>query len=222
MISSKNEIIVEETLPMTQRQEFYSNADFPKLSIIDDNYLSIFNEFNNFINNPKNSQMFTPWVEKTLYEVSDPLGWQVLPLLMNGKRITKYSQNFPLLMNVIEKIDGVITVMLSKLIPDAWISPHSGYENYSNKILRYHLGLLIPEGDLGFRVNSKIKYWENGKSFIFDDSLVHSAWNFSKHDRYILLVDFIRNDKENLESLTDLILTEEAKSFFDFYNKDEK
>jgi aspartyl/asparaginyl beta-hydroxylase (cupin superfamily) len=218
MISSKNEIIVEEPIPIKHRQEYYSVNEFPKLIIFEENYQLILSELQTVLKHEEKNKLFSPWVEKNLYESSDPEGWQVIPLIMNGTKIEKYCSHFQRLIEIVNSVSGIVTVVISKLKYDSWIAPHNGYENYADKILRYHLGLIIPEGDLGFRVNSSIKYWENGKSFIFDDSLIHSAWNFTKEDRYILIIDFIRNENENIESLSNLILTEEARYFYDFYN----
>ena len=220
MITSNNEIILKEPIPTKTRQEYYSVIDYPKLMIFEDNYKHILAELITVLHSEEKIKLFTPWVEKTLYETSDPEGWQVIPLVMNGIKIKKYCEHFNKLIEIVDKVTGIVTVVISKLKSDSWISPHKGYENYADKILRYHLGLIIPEGDLGFRVNTAIKYWENGKSFIFDDSLTHTAWNFTKEDRYILIIDFIRNDQENIDTLSNLILTEEAKYFYEFYNKE--
>ena len=63
------------------------------------------------------------------------------------------------------------------------------------------MGMIVPEGDIGIRVEKDIRGWQNGKSFIFDDILIHEAWNFSDKERIVLIIDFLRNqsDEENVE-----------------------
>jgi len=118
-----------------------------------------------------------------------------------------------------EEIPGVVSALFSWLKPNTEICEHQGYENYAEKILRYHLGLIIPKGEVALKCNNVIKYWQNGKSFIFDDSLIHGAWNKSNFDRYVLIVDFVKNDNETVSELKDVILTSEAQYFYEKYNK---
>ena len=61
-------------------------------------------------------------------------------------------------------------------------------------VLRYHLGLIIPEPRTScrIRVGSDVRTWEEGKSLIFDDSNPHEAWNDSDCYRVVLFVDFLR------------------------------
>ena len=56
------------------------------------------------------------------------------------------------------------------LLPGAHITLHNGYAGYSDKVLRAHLGLRVPEGCL-FEVDGQRKAWENDKWLIFDDTL---------------------------------------------------
>ncbi|MCL1126597.1 aspartyl/asparaginyl beta-hydroxylase domain-containing protein [Shewanella surugensis] len=68
------------------------------------------------------------------------------------------------------------------------IEPHMGYQG---DYLRIHLGLEIPDGDCGLRSQGGIKRWTEGKIFIFDDRLIHEAWNKTENDRVALIIDFI-------------------------------
>ncbi len=51
-------------------------------------------------------------------------------------------------------------------------------------MLRYHLGLLIPEPEdqLGISVGGQIAHWSEGQSLVFDDTFEHSAWNDTDAD----------------------------------------
>lgn len=82
----------------------------------------------------------------------------------------------------------------SALAPGSYITPHKGYEGYSNHILRLHLGLVCPEG-CGIKVGRKVMHWKEGKTLAFDDFITHEAWNYSNQTRIILLVDFKYGEK---------------------------
>lgn len=67
------------------------------------------------------------------------------------------------------------------------LRPHVGIPG---AFLRMHIGLIVPEGDIGIQVEKEKRKWEVGKALCFNDRLLHRAWNNSDEDRYILSVDF--------------------------------
>jgi beta-hydroxylase len=83
------------------------------------------------------------------------------------------------------------TAMFSILAPRKHIAEHRGV--YKG-ILRYHLGLVIPEpnSQCRIRVGNDVRSWAMGKSLVFDDSHPHEAWNDSDEHRVVLFVDFLR------------------------------
>ena len=142
--------------------------------------------------------------------------------MINGRKIEDRLNKVPFLYNLLIQTKGVVTASFSWLKPTTWIEPHKGYENYSDKILRCHIGLIIPNGDVGIRVNKVQTKWKEGKGIIFDDSLIHEAWNYSVDNRYVLIIDFAKDDNLDLNNLigfSDLMLTSEAKSFVDLNKK---
>jgi len=86
-------------------------------------------------------------------------------------------------------------VLFSRLRPKTKIPPHNGYVN-----TRFicHLPLIVPEG-CGFRVGNDIRQWEEGKAWLFDDTIEHEAWNNSDENRYILLFEVWRPELNNTE-----------------------
>lgn len=80
--------------------------------------------------------------------------------------------------------------MYSVLKPGKKISPHRGpYQG----VLRYHLGLIIPKSEAcHIKILGVTHCWQEGKSFIFDDTYEHEAQNLSQEERVILFVDFFR------------------------------
>lgn len=97
---------------------------------------------------------------------------------------------FPKTVEIVEKLPGLQMAGFSALSPGCHITPHSGYAGYSDKILRSHLGLIIPD-KCRIKVAGEERAWQEGKMLIFDDSLTHEAWNKSDRLRVVLLVDFL-------------------------------
>lgn len=184
---------------------FYKTSDYPQLKLFDANYLAIKNELLSIVKaeNEQNS-FFEPWIEKDLYEESNPDGWHIAPLMINGNLIEKNCLKAKYLYGLIKEIPQLVSVSFSLLKPNTHIVPHKGYDEYSEEILRYHLGLIIPNGDIGIRVNTDIRVWKEGESFVFDDYKIHEAWNFSDSNRYVLICDFIGNDFDRKKDANDI------------------
>jgi beta-hydroxylase len=174
---------------------FHSLETFPQFKIIEDNYEGILKELKEVMNQDI-SNLFEPWIEKNLYEESNEEGWDVAPLMIGGVTIER-NRRFPFLMNLVNNIDGIMSVSFSLLKPDTHIVPHKGYDDYSEKVLRYHMGIIIPDGDVGIRVENEVRTWQEGKSFVFDDYMVHEAWNYTEENRIVLIIDFLRDNNNN-------------------------
>ena len=80
------------------------------------------------------------------------------------------------------------SILFSLLRPGARIPPHHGMINTR---LICHLPLIVPPG-CGFRVGNETRSWEEGRAWVFDDSIEHEAWNGSGQTRVILLFDVWR------------------------------
>lgn len=196
--SASSEITYPEKTPKTTFKEknktFYPTVDFPHMKVLNANYESIKKELYKLIELDRTlsseDKFFQPWIEKDLYEESNPTGWDIGPLMIGGNYIEKNCQRASFLYELLKEIPGIKSASFSLLKPNTHIVPHQGYDEYSEQVLRYHLGLIIPKGDLGIRVAQDIKVWKEGESFIFDDFLIHEAWNFTTEDRYVLICDF--------------------------------
>jgi aspartyl/asparaginyl beta-hydroxylase (cupin superfamily) len=89
------------------------------------------------------------------------------------------------------EIPGMKTAFFSILSPGKHIEVHRGpYKG----VLRYHLGLRIPDPADGcrIRVDQDVRHWSEGESLIFDDTYEHEAWNDTDGVRVVLFVDFVR------------------------------
>jgi aspartate beta-hydroxylase len=80
---------------------------------------------------------------------------------------------------------------ISRLSPGTHITPHHGPTNMR---LRCHLPILVPPGNCAIRVDDETRQWEEGKCLVFDDFLLHEAWNHTAGDRLVLIVDLWHPD----------------------------
>ena len=77
--------------------------------------------------------------------------------------------------------------MLSGTEANTIISPHCGS---SNLRLRHHLSVYVPEPKaVKIRVGDEWRYWQQGKTMVFDDSFEHEVIHEGKMLRVILSVD---------------------------------
>ena len=185
---------------------FYPNSFFTHLKVLNANYKEIKKELEQLITSDlsmnKENKIFQPWIEYDLYNESNPNGWDIAPFVIGGKFIEGNCKKAPFVSELLKQIPGIVSGSFSLLKPNTHIVPHQGYDEYSEKILRYHLGLIVPSGDLGIRVCNEVRVWKEGESFIFDDYKIHEAWNFTNEDRYVLICDFV-DIKDNMGNVSD-------------------
>lgn len=116
--------------------------------------------------------------------------WDVFGLYdLQGNLIEQNAKQCPFTTSILQQIPNLKIAGFSRLGAGAHIKPHKGY---SDEVLRCHLGLVVPEGDCGLKVEETVYQWQEGKAFIFNDRLLHEAWNYTEADRYVLLLDTYR------------------------------
>ena len=86
-------------------------------------------------------------------------------------------------------VPGMANAGFSLLRPGTHLYPHRGE---MTGVLRCHLPLLVPTGDVGLRIGGETRSWQPGRCLVFDDTLEHEAWNRGDGDRVVLLVTFER------------------------------
>jgi aspartate beta-hydroxylase len=122
--------------------------------------------------------------------------WSAFYLWKNGKLVEENAKRCPNTVAAISSIPLTMipnrspSVLFSLLRPGAHIPAHNGLINMR---LIAHLPLIVPPG-CRFRVGNDISEWQEGKVWLFDDTIEHEAWNDSDMTRVILLFEVNRLD----------------------------
>lgn len=144
--------------------------------------------------------------------------WKTVSLKWWGLELYSHQKYFPETTKFINSVPNLVSASFNLLEPHSKIYPHCGD---TNGIYRCHLGLIIPAGlpECGFRVTEEKREWKEGQWLIFIDAKEHEAWNNSDGNRFIFVIDIIRNkyaeqkNKINAIVLTGLFLQRRAEMF---------
>lgn len=130
-------------------------------------------------------------ISQRQYKIADDDRWKTYFFYAFGYKSQKNCERCPQTTKLLEKIPGLKVAFFSILAPGKHIPKHRGKHK---GIIRYHLGLIVPEPKTAcrIRVADKIAYWEEGKSLIFDDTFFHEVWNDTHGYRAILFLDIAR------------------------------
>lgn len=162
------------------RPSFFDPDEFPFVRVIEQGAPTIRRELDRVLDD----DAFSPWLETGLYST----GWSAFALRFFGHRFDENCLKCPLSTEIVEQVPNLLTAGFSRLEAGARIKPHVGY---TSRTLRCHLGLICPPR-CGIRVGDETRSWTNGKCLIFDDTIEHEAWNDSREDRVVLLLDFLK------------------------------
>lgn len=100
------------------------------------------------------------------------------------------ARELPTLHRIVEKMgDDVLLLHVSVMWPPTMLRPHRGV---SKGVYRYHYGLDIPSGDTGLMVENVGYRWREGEGVIWDDTLLHAAWNRTDQPRMVIFADLPR------------------------------
>ena len=92
--------------------------------------------------------------------------------------------------------NGLINAWFSYFEPGARLALHINDDPY---MYRAHLGLIVPEGNIGFKVRDETTNWREGEILVFDSTNPHTAWNLTDSGRLVLIVDFFRPERNREE-----------------------
>lgn len=178
-------LFIKQKGPMQKNNCFYEVSEVePQLNLIHAKRDMILAEVNN-IKSP-----WHDWPERDLYEKKDG-EWKIFPFYAFGIWVPQNCQQCPTICQFLQNIPGLKLATLSKLSPGMRLTPHQGWGNHSNNVIRCHYGIDIPE-NCYVGVESEKKYHHNDEWVVFDDSKTHYAVNDSNQARIVLIVDVDR------------------------------
>lgn len=162
--------------------QFTGVDHYPQFKYLEDNWKTILAEYTSI------KDMTFNWPEPDLYNE----GWTILPIRFKGMEIKEIQDACPFTTSAVNTIPNIVNAGFSILQSGTVIYPHTGY---TEEVLRVHLGLVCPRG-AWIKVGDEKSEWQEGKVFVFDDTILHEAQNNSDTPRVILLLDFIKNHKD--------------------------
>ena len=182
----------------------YANSTFPWVAEVEQEWQKIREELDRVMQRREELPSFHDIMTEVKTITQDDQ-WKTFFLAGYGLESKENCQRCPETARTLKKVPGMKTAFFSILSPKKHIPPHRGPYN---GVLRYHLGLLVPEPkeQCRIRIDREITHWSEGESLIFDDSFNHEVWNNTTGQRAILFVDFERPVKFPFNILNKLIL----------------
>ena len=182
----------------------YENSTFPWSLDIEREWRTIRKELDTVMERREELPSFHEIMSEVKTITADDQ-WKTFFLAGFGLESKENCRRCPETARILKKIPGMKTAFFSILSPNKHIPPHRGAYN---GVLRYHLGLVVPEPieKCRIRIDKEITHWEEGKSLIFDDSFNHEVWNETAGHRAVLFVDFERPVKFPFNLLNKLLL----------------
>lgn len=186
------------------RQEFFPLDQFSWVAEIEEHWKDIRAELDRLLSAADLIPNFQDiQVEQRVLTQDDR--WKVFVFHGYGRSVPKNLKRCPQTAQLLQKIPGLTTAMFSILRGQKHVPEHRGpYKG----VLRYHLALKVPEPITlnRIRVGRETRYWEAGKSLIFDDTFPHEVMKETDGDRVVLFVDLIRPLPQPLHMLNRLVV----------------
>lgn len=117
----------------------------------------------------------------------DERGWLQFGLFGEAGEFAANRDRCPLTARACAAVPGLVNACFSLLRPGTHLAPHRGEHP---GVLRCHLALVVPEGDVALRAGHELRRWVSGHCLVLDDTFEHEAWNRGKSDRVVLIVSF--------------------------------
>jgi beta-hydroxylase len=183
----ENAVVEASVLPDTP---VYDSADFPWVKKLEAEWRLIRDELEQVLVYRDQMPSFHE-ILKEVGSITTDSSWKTYFLLGAGMDCSGNAARCPQTMRLLQEIPAASTAFFSILAPGKHIPAHRGAYN---GVLRFHLGLIIPEprGLCRIRIDDQIHAWNEGEALIFDDSFNHEVWNDTDGWRVVLFVDFAR------------------------------
>jgi hypothetical protein len=172
----------EEKYPHKYECYFNVYEFYPELQIINKNHNIILQELNSI--KDKDPKLWHYWIQNEL---------KVFPFYFFGKWASIAKRLCPQTFNILQKIPKLKTAAFSCLEPGKQIQPHKGWADLANNVLRCHYGLIVPE-NCACVCDNFVVYHKNREWLVFDDSKMHTSFNYSTKNRIIFIIDMERPD----------------------------
>lgn len=185
--------------PALPQIQFYEREDYDWAESVEAATEAIRNELQNVLTD---ASRFSPYLESDGTHLSpsgtdlvDNDDWGAYYLWHYGDKNAEAETLCPTAFKALEAvpqpdIPGQAPIALfSRLKGNTRIPPHNGMVNTR---LICHLPLIVPENCGAIRVGNEARPWVEGELLIFDDSMLHEAWNDSDSERVVLLFDIWR------------------------------
>ena len=169
---------------------FFEHDDFPWARRLDGSWRTIRAELDQVLRRQGDLPNFQD-MSKDQRHLSSDDSWKTYFFYAYGYKCEANCRRCPETTRLLESIPGMKTGFFSILAPGKHIPAHRGP---FKGVIRYHLGLLVPEPKerCRIRVGEEFAHWEEGRSLIFDDTYQHEVWNDTNGVRVVLFVDFVR------------------------------
>lgn len=201
--------------PALPQIQFYEREDFDWVESVEAHTDAIRDELHKVLTD---ASRFSPYLESDGSHLSpsgtdlvDNDDWGAYYLWHYGDKNAEAEALCPTAFRALEAvpqpdIPGQAPIALfSKLRAQTRIPPHNGMVNTR---LICHLPLIVPENCGAIRVGNETRPWVEGELLIFDDSMLHEAWNDSDSERVVLLFDIWRPElTEEERALVTTVLT---------------
>jgi len=182
--------------PFLPADEFFDRGHFPWLTAIEAQSDAIRAELTALLDDP--GEALRPYVrmdagtpDSLWSPLDNKLDWGACFLWEYGEPNQPVLDRCPVTAAALAAIPGepipgrTPSAFFSMLRPHTRIPPHTGVTNTRAIV---HLPLIVPPG-CGFRVGGETRVWEEGRAFVFDDTIEHEAWNDSDALRAVLIFD---------------------------------
>ena len=181
---------VESMIKRVDGREFFDESEFPWTGEFAGHWQEIRAELDELLGDPNAIPSFQT-VSPHQRALTNDDRWKTHIFYVHGNRCEENCVRCPRTVELLQTIPGLESAMFSILAPRKHIARHRG--PYAG-VLRYHLGLIVPEAKERCRiqVGGSTRHWEEGKGLVFDDSHEHEVWNDTDELRAVLFVDFVR------------------------------
>ncbi len=114
--------------------------------------------------------------------------WRTMWVYLLG-RYGGVADYLPTLTSIVKRHQQHLGLVILSSLTYQHIPPHTGP---MSSVLRYHRSMVIPDGDLGMKIDGRPFRWSQQRGVVFDDRLVHESWNHTTTPRVVIFADIIR------------------------------